>query len=153
MAARTRLGPWWRMPFVEVTTTARKKLTPSQRLRIWERDKGVCSLCSLKIDGVREPWIVEHLRALELGGEDTEANLGPAHKSCADAKTNGPNGDHAMAAKAKRNKKAELGLKKSRNPLPGSKGSKWRKKMNGQVVRRDAFSKISSRFAERDHDT
>jgi hypothetical protein len=29
-----------------------------------------------------------------------------------------------------------LGLKKSKNPLPGSKGSKWKKKMDGSVVKR-----------------
>jgi 5-methylcytosine-specific restriction endonuclease McrA len=125
------------MPFVEVATTERKKLTPTARLRIWERDKGVCCLCSVKIDGVREKWIIEHLRALELGGADEPENMGPAHKACADAKTNGPNGDHAMAAKAKRNKKAALGLSKSKNPLPGSKGSRWKRRMDGSVVRRE----------------
>lgn len=126
------------MPFVEVTTTERKKLSPRQRLRIWERDKGVCCLCDVKIDGVREKWIIEHKRALELGGEDVEENMGPAHQDCADEKTNGPNGDHARAAKAKRVKRANLGLKKSKNPLPGSRATKWKRKMDGSVVRRDA---------------
>jgi 5-methylcytosine-specific restriction enzyme A len=136
MAAVIRLGRLRRMPFADVATTARKKLTPTQRLRIWERDKGVCCLCSEKIDGVREPWILEHVRALELGGADEPANMGPAHKACADAKTNGPTGDHARAAKAKRSKRASLGLKRSKNPLPGSKGSKWRRRMDGTVERR-----------------
>ena len=125
------------MPFCEdVGTTARKRLTPTQRLRIWERDKGMCCLCPRKIDGVRELWIIEHKRALELGGTDTEDNMGPAHKGCADKKTNGPNGDHAMAAKAKRNKRAALGLDKSKSPVPGSRTTKWKRKMDGSVVRR-----------------
>jgi 5-methylcytosine-specific restriction enzyme A len=137
MAAVIRLGLLQRMPFADVGTTERKKLTPAKRLRIWERDKGVCCLCGLKIDGVRDGWIIEHKRALELGGEDEEGNMGPAHAACAATKTNGPKGDHAMAAKAKRSKRASLGLKRSKNPLPGSKGSKWRKKMDGSVVRRE----------------
>jgi hypothetical protein len=37
----------------------------------------------------------------------------------------------------KRVKSKALGLKKSKNPLPGGKGSKWKKKMDGSVVRRD----------------
>lgn len=125
------------MPFVEVTTTERKSLTPTARLRIWERDRGVCCLCSAKIDGVREKWIVEHLRALELGGDDAPSNMGVAHKACADAKTNGPAGDHARAAKAKRVKRKALGIEKSKNPLPGSRATKWKRKMDGSVVRRE----------------
>lgn len=125
------------MPFVEVTTTERKKLTPTQRLRIWERDKGVCCLCSMKIDGAREKWIVEHLRALELGGEDEPHNMGVAHKGCADDKTHGPSGDHAKAAKAKRVKRKALGIEKSKSPLPGSRATKWKRKMDGSVVRRE----------------
>lgn len=125
------------MPFADIGTTGRKKLTPSQRLKIWERDKGVCCLCALKIDGVRGLWIVEHIRALELGGEDSEKNMGVAHKACADDKTNGPKGDHARAAKAKRVKRKALGVEKSKNPLPGSRATKWKRKMDGSVVRRE----------------
>ena len=121
----------------DVGTTKRKNMTPRMRLKVWEAHKGMCALCGGKIDGVRERWIVEHLRALELGGEDTEANMAPAHEACAMAKTSGKNGDHAMAAKAKRVKTKHLGIKKSKNPLPGSKGSKWKKKINGAVVGRD----------------
>jgi 5-methylcytosine-specific restriction protein A len=43
----------------------------------------VCVLCERKIDGVRERWIVEHIRALELGGPDDLDNMGPAHEACA----------------------------------------------------------------------
>jgi 5-methylcytosine-specific restriction protein A len=120
----------------DVGTTKRKKLTPRIRLKVWEDHKGVCALCNGKIDGVRERWIVEHLRALELGGEDTEANMAPVHEVCAMIKTSGSTGDHARAAKAKRAKAKHLGIKKSKNPLPGSKGSKWKRKMDGSVVPR-----------------
>src|SRR3954470_14600072 len=78
------------MPFMEtadVGTTRRKRLSPSRRLRVWEQTGGVCVLCDREIDGVRERWIAEHLRALELGGEDDLSNMGPAHAFCAGEKT------------------------------------------------------------------
>ncbi len=74
------------MPYADignVGTMARRKLTPHRRLRVWETTGGVCVLCERKIDGVRERWIVEHIRALELGGADDLFNLGPAHEACA----------------------------------------------------------------------
>jgi hypothetical protein len=59
--------------------------------------------------------------------------MAPVHEACAIAKTSGKNGDHARAAKAKRVKTKHLGIKKSKNPLPGGKGSKWKKKISGRV--------------------
>lgn len=121
----------------DVGTTTRKKMTPRLRLKIWERHKGVCCICGSAIDGTREPWIIEHIRALELGGPDEEDNMGPAHERCAIVKTSGPRGDHAMAAKAKRAKARHLGIKKSKTPLPGGKASKWKRRIDGTVVKRE----------------
>lgn len=120
----------------DVGTTKRKAMTPRMRLKVWEAHKGICALCGGKIDGVRERWIVEHITPLALGGQDTEANMGPAHEACALKKTFGRTGDIAKAAKAKRAKTKHLGIKKSKNPLPGSKGSKWKRKMDGSIVER-----------------
>lgn len=120
----------------DVGTTKRKNMTPRMRLKVWENHKGVCKLCGGKIDGVRERWIVEHIIPLALGGEDAEGNMAPAHEGCALAKTFGKSGDIAKAAKAKRAKSKHLGIKISKNPLPGSKGSKWKKKIDGSVVPR-----------------
>ncbi|PVE25670.1 hypothetical protein DC522_04970 [Microvirga sp. KLBC 81] len=90
------------MPFVltvDVGTTVRRNLTARRRLQAWERTGGRCVLCGCRIDGARERWIVEHIRALELGGADDLSNLGPAHESCACEKTKG---DHRQTACAKR---------------------------------------------------
>lgn len=121
----------------DVGTTKRKRLTPRQRLSVWERHKGICGLCHRPINGVREKWIVEHMIALELGGADDESNMAPVHKACADEKTGGKSGDHAKAAHAKRAKRRHIGIKESKNPLPGGKGSKWKKTIGGKVVRRE----------------
>ena len=64
----------------DVSTTARRKLTPHRRLRVWEKTGGICVLCDGKIGGVRERWIAEHIRALELGGADDLENMGPRTK-------------------------------------------------------------------------
>lgn len=120
----------------DVGTTKRKNMTPRLRLKIWEAYKGICVLCNGKIDGVRERWVAEHIIPLSLGGADDESNMAPVHEGCALAKTFGKSGDIAKAAKAKRVKSKHLGIKKSKNPLPGGKGSKFKKKVDGSVVPR-----------------
>ena len=99
------------MPFVtpeDVGTTPRGSLSAKRRLQGWERTEGTCVICECRIDGVRERWIVEHIRALELGGADTLDNMGPAHEACGRTKSRD---DHARTAKAKRQKIRHLGTK------------------------------------------
>lgn len=120
----------------DVGTTPRKPLTPTQRLKLFESFGGRCVLCDRKIEA-GERWIDEHLRALGLGGSNAAENRGPAHKACADAKTFGKDGDLARIAKAKRVKMRHLGIRQSKGPpLPGSKDSPWKRKMDGTLVRR-----------------
>jgi 5-methylcytosine-specific restriction endonuclease McrA len=117
----------------EVRTTERRKLTPHRRLQVWERMGGVCVLCERKIDGVRERWIAEHIRALELGGEDDLSNMGPAHESCAVAKTRN---DHCRAAHAKRQKIRHIGANSPKWPLPFGRASRWKRTLSGKIVPR-----------------
>ncbi len=95
----------------DVSTTTRLRMTPTRTLQAWERTKGHCVICGLRIDGTKESWFVEHIRALELGGEDVEANLGPAHYACKSVKDAE---DHSRAAKAKRAKRGDLGIRDPR---------------------------------------
>jgi 5-methylcytosine-specific restriction enzyme A len=118
----------------DVPTTPRRAMSQTRRLRIWEADKGICILCEHKIDGVREAWIVEHKIALGLGGADTDDNCGPAHEHCRREKDKI---DVPMIAKAKRMKARHLGIKK-RSTFAGSRDSKWKKRMDGSVVLRNA---------------
>jgi 5-methylcytosine-specific restriction protein A len=116
----------------DVPTTPRRAMSQTRRLRIWEAAKGICILCGLKIDGVREAWIVEHKIALGLGGEDTDGNCGPAHEDCRRQKDKV---DVPMIAKAKRMKARHLGIKK-RSAWACGRDSKFKKKINGEVVLR-----------------
>lgn len=113
----------------DVPTTPRKAMGQMRRLRIWERAGGVCILCARKIDGAREKWIVEHVRALVLGGSDDDDNCRPAHEVCRRIKDKV---DVAMGAKAKRMKARHLGIKK-RSAWPTSK---FKRKVNGETVLR-----------------
>ncbi|ANY79501.1 hypothetical protein BB934_15775 [Microvirga ossetica] len=125
------------MPFVEVKdvgTTVRRKLTPHRRLKVWEKTGGVCVLCDGRIDGVRERWIAEHIRALELGGADDFDNLGPAHDTCAADKTRE---DHRRTAQAKRQKIRHIGAEAPKRPLPYGRASRWKRNLSGKVVPRE----------------
>ena len=117
----------------DMGTTKRGNLSARRKLAIWEREKGKCMVCGVKL--VTGKFIFEHVRALELGGTDTDDNIRLTCKGCATEKTKQ---DHSNAAKAKRKKSATLGLKQSKTPLPFGKGSKFKKKMDGTVVRRDS---------------
>lgn len=100
----------------DVGTTKRRKMTKTRALKIWESRKGICVNCNLAIDATREDWFVEHIRALELGGEDKDENCGPAHMAC---KKDKDAADHSAAAKAKRQKQQQLGIKDpSRKRIP-----------------------------------
>lgn len=103
------------MPFLDIGTTKRKAMPQMRILRIWEASKGICCLCNRPIEGTKDVWYVEHIRALELGGKDTDDNCGPAHYACKPEKDAD---DHGRAAEAKREKAANLGIPK-RSTLKG----------------------------------
>lgn len=128
----------YRSEEADVGTTARKALTPTQRLKMFEAHKGMCVLCGAKIHA-GERWIDEHLAPLSQGGSNDLSNRGPAHEACADTKTFGKDGDLATAAKLKRIKMRHLGIHKPKGrPLPGSKASGLKRRMDGTVVRRNS---------------
>ncbi len=113
----------------DVPTTRRKSMSPSRRLRIWEAHSGRCCLCGQKIDGSREKWIVEHIRALGLAGEDTDDNCAPAHETCRRVKDKE---DMAMIAKAKAMKRHHLGIKKAGQKIKSAPFPKTEKAMKCQ---------------------
>jgi 5-methylcytosine-specific restriction protein A len=110
----------------------RKNLSSKQRLQMFVDAKGICCVCGGKIDGVRDAWI-EHINPLWLNGDNSAPNMQPAHIKCAKAKTAGEATDRA---KGKRIAEKHYGARKSARPMPGSRASGWRKKMNGEVIKR-----------------
>lgn len=106
---------------------------PRVRLRVFEAFGGRCAICGCKI-GATVKWALDHIIALINGGENRESNLQPICDACHKAKTRA---DVAEKAKVARIREKHIGIKprKSR-PMPGSKASGWRRKMNGEIERR-----------------
>jgi hypothetical protein len=69
-----------------------------------------------------------------MGGDDDERNVAPAHVACHAAKTVQ---DVAQIAKANRVRAKHNGAKAAvKAVLPGSRGSKWKRKIGGEIVER-----------------
>lgn len=114
----------------------RKSITSSQRVRIFDAVGGVCHLCSLKIDGTKEPWDVEHVKPLHMGGADEPSNMRPAHVHCHRVKTSG---EATIRAKTDRVRAKHIGAKRqATRPMPCSRTTNFKRRFDGSVVRRDA---------------
>ena len=102
------------------------------KLRVFERAGGICHISGRKITAA-DQWECDHITALCNGGEHRESNLAPALRDKHRAKTAE---DVAVKSKTARVRAKHLGIKRSARPMPGSRASKWKKKLNGQVVLR-----------------
>lgn len=101
------------------------------KLRIYERAKGLCQRCGRKL--FPGHWDCDHTVALINGGENRESNLQAlCDNPCHSGKTRE---DVKIKAITYRKKKAHIGLRK-KSRFPGSKDSKWKRKLDGTVVKR-----------------
>lgn len=100
--------------------------------RIFLRHFRRCHLSGVEIrPGMN--WHVEHIIPLWKGGENRESNMAPALVGMHKIKTAEEAGERAMERK-KRQK--AFGIKKAKRPMPGSRLSPWRRKMNGRLEKR-----------------
>jgi len=112
----------------------RRRMSPTRRARIFQAHGGVCHICGQVIDGTRERWDADHVIALEISGDDSDDNLRPAHEACHRAKSDKQ--DAPTIAKAKRVAGKHSGAHRPRSRLPGSRGDKIKRKIDGTVVPR-----------------
>ena len=112
----------------------RSHLSTHQRAKMFIEHDGICVICKMKIDGTRERWIDEHIYPLGRGGTNEMDNRGPAHERCAIEKTKK---DVKDIAKDRRVFAQNIGAKRAKKPMPGSRDSEWKHKMDGTWVRRD----------------
>lgn len=112
----------------------RKRRTGEQREAICKARGWLCHICGLPVNPVRDRWELDHVIALAAGGTDDDGNLAPAHAKCHLDKTVK---DVERIAKGKRVRAKHLGTKAPpARPMPGSRRSKWKKKVDGTVVLR-----------------
>jgi 5-methylcytosine-specific restriction enzyme A len=111
--------------------TVRKEFSKKVKLAAWQRSGGICECgCGVKIiTGVEYDHIVEDT----LGGEPTLENCRVMSKRCHDLKTRTrrPEIDKTNRVFEKR-----INARKKSRPIPGSKASGYRHKMNGDWVKR-----------------
>lgn len=111
-------------------------IPPRVRLRVFERYGGRCYLCTRKL-GPGDRWDCDHVVALAIWtGEphgNRESNLAPACTVCHREKTAQDVAEKAYTARVKGK---HLGVRKPKRPMPGSRGSGWKKRIDGTVERR-----------------
>ena len=101
------------------------------KVRIFEQYKGQCCICGLSIRGRLLP-AYDHRISLINGGENRESNIQLLCTECHKVKTRSDVREKSMVY---RKKAKHLGIYKSKHKIPGSKGSGFRRKMDGTVWR------------------
>jgi 5-methylcytosine-specific restriction protein A len=116
-----------------IGATDNTKVPDHVRLRVFDRDKGVCKCgCTRKIRA-GDKWETDHVVAIINGGQNRETNLQTLLKSCHDTKSKR---DVGTKSETYQMRARHLGLKRSSRPMPGGKNSPWKRKVGGGVVRR-----------------
>jgi hypothetical protein len=112
----------------------RVRITAKMRADIFLSRGGSCHLCSMKVVP-GEDWDVSHDIPLEVGGKDDATNWFVAHRKCHRVHTSTV--DAPLIAKVKRIHQKHVGAKKTRSPMPLGRNSKFKRKMDGTIVRRE----------------
>ncbi|MCY1243978.1 hypothetical protein D9M68_150710 [compost metagenome] len=107
-----------------------QKVPDRVRMRVFDREGGICHLTGEKIDPVRDEWGLDHKVALILGGEHRETNLFPAKKEPHRRKTAV---EMKVKSKIARTRKKHLGIAKTKSSLSHPR---FKRCMDGTVVDR-----------------
>jgi 5-methylcytosine-specific restriction protein A len=119
------------IPGLETGSGLRKEFSTRTKALAFQRANGKCDGCGIRLQPGRIAY--DHVVPDGLNGDTGIDNCAVLCTPCHKQKTRG---DVGNIAKAKRREARHIGAHKSRNPLPGGKLSKWRKKLTGEVVRR-----------------
>ena len=124
----TREVPEW------IGKTASAPAPPRVKARIILAQGGICACgCGVKLGASGERIEFDHTTALILGGENRENNLRALRSRCHTTKTRE---DVAQKSTEARKRAKHLGLTTPKRIMPGSRASKWKKKLDGTVVLR-----------------
>ena len=103
------------------------------KLRILDRQDFKCALTGVAFGPKLKPEF-DHITPLRMGGENRESNLQALIKVAHKTKTSD---DRKNIAKSDRIRKARMGIKSgAKSAFPGSKGHKFKRKLDGTVVLR-----------------
>lgn len=111
---------------------SRREFPAKVKLAAWDRAKGHCERCRNKITrGVQ----YDHSTPDYVDGPPTLDNCVVLCTPCHSLKTTTT--DAPAIAKTKRIRKRQAGVKRSKKPMPGSRDSGWKRRMDGTVERRE----------------
>lgn len=106
------------------------KVPSRVRVRVFEKAGGKCQSCTRKINA-GDSWDADHIVAIVNGGANKETNLQCLCGWCHEQKTKADVKQKSQVARAKN---SHLGLKRRKGrPMPGTKASGIRRRMNGAV--------------------
>lgn len=106
----------------------RPQPTKAQKVRVWNRENGICYLCGKPVAQEGPTVRYDHREMREVSGDDTDANLYATHERCHAVKT----AEHDAPRIAKVRRQEKLTRPKVRKP---GGFSTWRK-FDGTIVRR-----------------
>jgi 5-methylcytosine-specific restriction protein A len=109
----------------------RQEFSKSVRLAAWNRCGGSCEQCTAKLYPGRYEF--HHIKEATFGGE---SDLGNCRVLCVSCHSGVTGSRAAVVAKSNRQRNKHLGIKKKRSQWAYGKGSKFKKKINGEVVKR-----------------
>ena len=110
----------------------RREFSKATKAKAFGRAQGRCEKCCARLFSGNIQY--DHVTSCALGGDNSLENCEVLCRACHNSKTGGH--DVPKIAKAKRQQARHIGAKapKSR-PLPGTRASGIRKRMNGNVER------------------
>ena len=105
------------------------------KARVFLAQDGICGCgCGVKMAQSGEGVDYDHITALINGGENREGNIQALRRPCHKAKTRRDVAKKSVTARKRAN---HLGIREAKHPLPGSRKSKWKRKISGEVLRRE----------------
>jgi 5-methylcytosine-specific restriction protein A len=114
----------------------RREFTKQVKLAAWQRAGGRCEKCTCKLFSGNIRY--DHVVPDAMGGDPTIENCEVLCRTCHDAKTYVEDIPRISKSKRQRDHHVNARTRKANSrPIPGSKDSGWKKKMDGTIVRRD----------------
>lgn len=111
--------------------TYRRQLSTRARLDFFLAQKGRCASCTMPIPPGKG-WDIDHIIPLALGGSDTTENMQILCRPCHGTKT--AKRDVPAITKAERATARHLGARRTSQPLPCGRASKYKRTMTGRTV-------------------
>jgi 5-methylcytosine-specific restriction endonuclease McrA len=118
-------------PYLSGDAVSRREFSPKVMVDAFKRANGRCEKCTARLSVGK--FAYDHIIPDQLGGDPTLDNCQVLCTACHSVKTR--TRDVPAIAKAKRQERGQL-LPRKRATIPGSRGTPWKRKIDGTTERR-----------------